>query len=289
MTSLGKIAFLGLGAMGQRMASRLAAGGHDVVVWSRSGVPSSAPLLAERGAKSIRAAVEAADFVLSMVTDDDASRAVWLTPDGGALNAMRAEAVVVECSTLSPGWVSTLALRARAAGFAFVEAPVVGSRPQAEAGGLVFLAGGDLPAVDRVRPILASIGSAVHHVGATPAGAYAKLIVNTLFGVQVAALAELLGFAGKAQLDLSALMQALDGLPVLSPSAKGAATGMLARRFDPMFPVELISKDFRYALAAAKEVDSSLPVARRAGEVFETGSGSGLADENLTAIAKLYA
>jgi 3-hydroxyisobutyrate dehydrogenase-like beta-hydroxyacid dehydrogenase len=275
--------------MGQRMAVRLVDAGYDVVVWSRSGVPDSVPALASRAAVSPRAAVRGADVVFSMLRDDEASQRVWLGRADGALAGMRKGALAVECSTLTPAHVSQLAASARSASIEFIEAPVVGSRPQAESGSLVFLAGGDALALDRARPILARMGSQVHHLGATPAGANAKLFVNALFGVQVAALAELLGFAKAAQLDLEKLFSALETLPVLSSAAKGAAVGMLARRFESMFPVQLVSKDLRYVLAAAEAVSSSLPVTRSVGDVFNAAMAAGLADENLTATAKLYA
>ncbi|MDB4989253.1 MAG: 3-hydroxyisobutyrate dehydrogenase [Myxococcaceae bacterium] len=288
MSEQTRIAFLGLGAMGQRMASRLEAAGWDVVVWSRSGVPASARSLSGRAVATAQAAVSGADLVFSMLKDDDASRAVWLSPSDGALSALRAGAVAVECSTLSPAWASELSERMARARRDFIEAPVVGSRPQAEAGSLVFLAAGDPRALDRVRPSLACMGGAVHHLGAAPAAAYAKLIVNALLGVQVAALAELIAFADRAELDLSSFMTALEGLPVLSAAAKNAAAGILARRFEPAFPVELMSKDLRYVLSAAEAVDRVLPVVQRVSEVFETGRSSGHAHENLTAVAKLY-
>lgn len=132
------------------------------------------------------------------------------------------------------------------------------------------------------------MGSAVHYVGASPAGSYVKLLVNALFGVQVAALAELLGFGAKAQLDMEMLMKALEGLPVLSPSAKGAAAGMLARRFEPMFPVDLAAKDLHYILKAASDLDCRVPTVRGASEAFDEGRAQGLGKENLTAIAHLY-
>jgi 3-hydroxyisobutyrate dehydrogenase len=287
MSDQTRVAFLGLGAMGGRMATRIADAGHHLRVWSRSGVSRTTPALSRLAAATAEEAVRTADIAFSMVTDDEASRALWSGPRG-ALRAMRPGAILVECSTLTPGWVSELALRARDVGVEFVEAPVVGSRPHAGDGDLIFLAGGDAAVVHRARPVLARMGNAVHHVGPTPTAAYAKLIANALFGVQVAALAELLGFAAKAPLDLEALMRALDVLPMLSPSAKGAAAGMLARRFDPMFPLELAAKDVRYALAAAEAVGSVLPLVRGASEVLERGRVHGLASENLTAIAKLY-
>jgi 3-hydroxyisobutyrate dehydrogenase len=282
-----KVALLGLGAMGARMAARLAGEDLGLAVWSRSGVPEGAPLLVRRLAPTAQAAVKDADVVISMVTDDHASRSIWL--DAGVLGSMRRGAIAVECSTLSPGWVSELVQHARGAGIAFVDAPVVGSRPQADAGNLIFLAGGETSVLDRLRPTLLHMGNAIHHLGSSPAGTYAKLLANALFTVQVATLAELLGFARRAQLDLSALEQALAGLPLMSPSAKTAMAAMRAGAFDPMFPLRLAAKDLRYATAAARATRSDMPMTCAASNVFERGNGSGLLEENLTAVAKLYA
>ncbi|HSC85678.1 MAG TPA: NAD(P)-dependent oxidoreductase [Polyangiaceae bacterium] len=280
------IAFLGLGAMGTRMASRLVSDDIDLRVWSRSGVPQGSPELGSIFAPTVAAAVKDVDLVIVMVTDDDASRAVWL--DAGALRGMRSGAVAVECSTLSPQWVSELARRAREAGVDFVDAPVVGSRPQAHAGGLIFLAGGDPSIVDGLRPTLLRMGPAVHHVGASPAGTRAKLVANALFAVQVAALGELVGVARRMGMDVAGLVQVLGELSVMSPAAKGAATGMLEGGFAPMFPLSLGAKDLRYAMAQADAVGSSVPMTCAASEVFQRGRSQGFSDENLTAIAKLY-
>lgn len=281
-----KVAFLGLGAMGRRMARRLSDAGVALTVWSRSGSTRS-ELPCATHAPTIAEAVAGADVVMAMVRDDVASREVWLGP-GGAIAHLRAGAIAIEHSTLGPAWVTDLATALQAVGARFVEAPVVGSRPQAEAGALVFLAGGSGETLARVGPLLARMGSAVHHVGDTPAGAHAKLIVNTLFAVQVAALAELFGFATKAGLDARALLDVLSGLPVLSAAAQGAAAGMVAGAFGPMFPVELVSKDLRYAVAAAETAGGRLPLGESAREVFDAGIAACLGDENLTAVAKLY-
>jgi 3-hydroxyisobutyrate dehydrogenase-like beta-hydroxyacid dehydrogenase len=282
--SSARVAFLGLGAMGQRMARRLADTGVELTVWNRSGTGS---FVGARHAANVQEAVADAQVVFSMVRDDAASRAVWLGADG-ALSCVRPDAMVIECSTVSPAWITELATAASRASVHLLDAPVVGSRPQAESGGLVFLAGGSLEVVERARPLLNRMGSAVHYVGASPAGSYVKLLVNALFGVQVAALAELLGFAAKAQLDMEMLMKALEGLPVLSPSAKGAAAGMLARRFEAMFPIDLAAKDFHYILKAAADLGSRVPTVRGVSEAFDEGRAQGLENENLTAIAKLY-
>jgi len=146
------IAFLGLGAMGARMAARLVAAGHAVAVWNRS-LAAAAPLVAA-GARLTATPAEAASgatVVFSMVTDDVAARRVWLGGDGAAA-ALRPGAVAIECSTVTPGWVRELAGGVAARGAHLLDAPVAGSRPQAEAGQLVFMVGGEAAALEAARP-----------------------------------------------------------------------------------------------------------------------------------------
>lgn len=289
-----RIAFLGLGAMGRRMARRLIDAGHDVTVWSRSAPLDAPPVLTARAAPSPAAAARGADVVVSMVTDDEASRAVWGDgSDGGderagALAALGRGALAIECSTLSPARVVELGEHVQAAGGLFLDAPVVGSRPQAEAGALVFLGGGEPRAFEAARPVFVALGQAAHHLGPTPSGALAKLVVNALFGTQVAALAELFGFARRSGLEPSTLGAALATLAVSSPAANAAASGMLAGRFEPMFPVTLVEKDLRYALAAAEAAGASTPLTGRVHHAFAEAAARGLGGENLTAVSKLY-
>jgi 3-hydroxyisobutyrate dehydrogenase len=282
-----KIGFLGLGAMGARMAARLVNDDTELKVWSRSGLPQGFPSLSHHLVPTAAAAVADAEIVIAMVTDDEASRAVWL--DSGALRDMRPGSLAVECSTLTPEWVGKLARQAQGEGVTFVDAPVIGSRPQADAGSLIFLAGGEASSLERLRPTLLRMGSAIHLLGASPAGAHAKLLANALFAAQVATLAEIVTLARRVQLDLPALARAFDGLPVMSLSAKSALTGMLAGAFAPLFPLRLAAKDLRYAVAEARAAGSDVPMTQTASELFERGIGCELAEENLTAVVKLYA
>jgi 3-hydroxyisobutyrate dehydrogenase len=188
MTEQQRVAILGLGAMGSRMASRLIDAGLAVTVWNRT--PAVAEALARTGARSAatpQAAALGAEVVISMVYDDEASRSVWLDPDDGALGGMSAGGLGIECSTLSPAHVVRLHEAAAAHGVAFLDAPLAGSRPQAEAGQLIFMVGGAVADVTRAEPVLLAMGSAVHRAGEAGAGSVVKLMVNTLFGSQLGA------------------------------------------------------------------------------------------------------
>lgn len=285
-----KITVLGLGAMGSRMAHRLiATGEHEVTVWNRS-AEACQPLI-HTGAKAAptpASAVIDSDLVLSMLRDDDAGRSVWLAPDTGALAAMTPGAVAVDSSTVTPTFSSELADHCARHGVEFLDAPVLGSRPQADAGALIFLAGGDPTVLHRVEPVLRQIGGAVHHTGPAGTGARMKLLANALFAVQVAAVAELLGSLRDTDLDPARAVDILATTPVASPAATAAATAMLGQTFPPAFPIELVSKDLRYATDDAALRDAAVPLTHAAAEAYEKALEYGHGAENLTGIIQLY-
>ncbi len=288
------IAFLGLGAMGRRMARRLLEAGYPLAVWNRT--PDRADALVADGARRAdtpRDAADGADVVIGMVTDDDASRAVWLGAgeDAGATGAVHglAEgAVALASSTLTPAWVQTLAGEVAARGAACLDAPVLGTRPQAEAGELIYFVGGDADALARVQPVVDAMGAAVHHVGPTGRGATLKLAVNALFGIQAAALGELLGFLRAAGIDDGDAVDVLGTLPVTSPKAKVVAELMAERTFDPLFPIDLVAKDFRYAVETAEAAGAAVPTTEAVRAVFERARAKGHGDANITGIARLF-
>jgi 3-hydroxyisobutyrate dehydrogenase len=283
------IAFLGLGAMGSRMAANLIKAGHTVTVWNRDAAKAE-PLLA-LGAKiagTPKAAAANADIVISMLRDDDASRQVWTSADTGALPAMRKGALAIECSTLTVHHIKDLAHKANTHGISFIDSPVAGSRPQADAAQLIFFAGGSAQDIAKAEPILKHMGGAVHHAGAAGSGAATKLMVNALFGIQLAAMAELIGFAKKSGFEVAKLVEIVGATPVCSPAAKIAAGGMLAGNFAPMFPIDLVAKDFSYVERTATSLSADMPIAKATATAFGKAIASGLAAENITAIAKLY-
>jgi 3-hydroxyisobutyrate dehydrogenase len=283
------IAFLGLGAMGSRMAANLLRSGFQVTVWNRSAAAIDALVAAgAHGAGSPAQAVAGADFVISMVRDDEASRQVWCDAQSGALTAMRPGAVAIESSTLSLEWTRELGRSAHDAGIALLDAPVSGSRPAAEAAQLVFLVGGDAAVLARAESVLKAMGSAIHHVGPLGAGTLAKLATNALLGIQVTALAEVIGLLQRNGSDVARTLRAIAGTPVWAPVANYLAGSMLNADFRPQFPVALIDKDFGYGLAAAAS-GASAPTLAAARAVFHQGVEQGLGDLNMTAVARLFA
>jgi len=284
-----RVAVLGLGAMGSRMAANLLKAGFGVTVWNRtSDAAESLVAAGARQAKTPKEAAFGAAFVMAMVRDDEASRTVWLDPETGALSGMESDAVAIESSTLTPDWVRELAAAAAARGVALLEAPVSGSRPQAEAGQLVYLVGGDEATLKRAEPVLKAMGSAIHHVGPTGAGALVKLATNALLGTQVTVLAELIGMLKAAGVDAGRAMQAISGTSVWAPVAGYLSGTMLAGNFAPQFPVELIEKDFGYTVGAAGSPEA-VPTIAAARDVFRRAIEVGLGRENMTGVVRLFA
>lgn len=285
---MAKIAFLGLGAMGSRMVPHLIAGSHELVLWNRNAAKAAA--VADkyvRIAASPRQAARDAEFVIAMLRDDEASRHVWLDPDEGALAGLSARATAIECSTLSLDWTRTLAQQCRSRDVSFLDAPLAGSRPQAEARQLIFTVGGETETVHKAEPVLLAMGAALHHAGPTGSGMALKLALNALFAIQVAAMAELIGMLRRQGLDPVRATEIMGTTPVCSPAAKVAAQMMLAEVFAPLFPIKLVAKDLGYALAAAG-LETTGPMIAAAEAVYGHALAQGLGGDHLTSIVQLY-
>ena len=282
------IAFLGLGAMGSRIAANLSQAGYELHVWNRTQARCN-PLV-EKGATAHASPCEAAqqaDIVIAMVRDDRASRAVWLDEDTGALAGMARDAVAIECSTLSLDWCTQLADHMTTRQVRFLDAPVVGSRPQSEVHQLIHLVGGDPDTLHRVEAVLEASAGAIHHIGKPGAGMAMKLAVNALFSIQVAALGELLGFLARQGIENAAAAALLGQLPVTSPAARVTAAAIASGNFAPLFPIELVHKDLGYAINAAAPV-SSLPLTANAQALFAQAIQHSCGSENINAVAKIF-
>lgn len=286
---MSRITVLGLGAMGSRMAANYSNAGHDVTVWNRTAaiVDALADARAVTSATSPSQAAVGADVVVSMVSDDDAAVGVWLGDDG-ALAAMRHDAIAVESSTLTPATVRRLAAAAVARGVRFVEAPVVGSRPQADAGSLGYLLGGDQDAIDAVMPVIEiNAGSAIR-VGECGDAAIMKLAVNGLFAAQVAAYAEVVGVLERSSLDVDAVIATLSSLPITSPGLQRILGLIADREFDPNFPIRLVAKDLGYLVDASGDLGAAVPMVEAARAAFERARDDDLGDLDIAGIASSY-
>ncbi len=282
-----RVALLGLGTMGRGMAQNLLKAGFPLAVYNRT--PSKAAALAELGAVIAATPAEAAaraSVVISMVADDDASRAAWLG-ESGALPAMSPGAIAVECSTLSPAWIAQLAGHCSRKSVRLVEAPVTGSRAQAEQGHLTFLAAGDRQTIDALRPILQCMSKEVVNLGPIGCGAQLKLINNFLCGVQAASFAEAVAWIERTNLDQSAALEFLKRGAAGSGILSAMADRMTRRTYEVNFLLRLMAKDLRYAQAAAFHHGVTLSTAQGAEKLFEEASRQGHGEQDMAAVVEV--
>jgi 3-hydroxyisobutyrate dehydrogenase len=283
-----KAAFIGLGAMGSRMAANLLKAGHEVTVCDLA--PDAVKRLADSGAKTAASAREAAegnDFVLTMVRDDEISRKVWLDATTGALAGMKPGAIAIECSTITPAWARELGDAISKTGIAMLEAPVSGSTPQAQNAQLVFLVGGDAETLKHVEPLLKSMGSGVQYAGPVGAGALAKLVTNTLMGVQLAIIAEMIGMLKRQGVEPKQVLNAVAATPLWSSHLTSDADSMLSGNFESHFPIKLLVKDLNYTVKTAGG-DASVPTVSAVRDLFQKALNEQLGDLNMTAVVKLF-
>jgi 3-hydroxyisobutyrate dehydrogenase len=260
-----KVAFIGLGRMGHGMAGRYLDAGFSVAVWNRS--KAKAEDLIARGARwaaSPADAADGADAVVTMVADDEASRAVWLGKDGAAAT-MKAGSLAIECSTVSHQHALDTARELRGRGLTYIDCPVTGLPQAAASGKLTLLVGAEPADLDSAKPYLAPIGDVIRHFGAVGTGTVFKLINNLMGAVQIASLAEGVAMAEQAGLDMNLVAEALATGAVASPQVIRHSKRMVARDFSgASFTSALRYKDAVYAVKLAESLLADTPLVGRA-------------------------
>jgi 3-hydroxyisobutyrate dehydrogenase len=251
--------------MGHGMAGRYLDAGFTVAVWNRS--KAKATDLIARGALWATSPEDAAidaDAVVTMVADDEASSAVWLTKDGAAAN-MKAGTLAIECSTVSYQHTLDMARELHSRGLIYIDCPVTGLPEAAAVGKLTLLVGADAADLDKARPFLAPIGSTIRHFGPVGTGTVFKLINNLIGAVQIASLAEGIAIAEQAGLDMQRVAEALATGAVASPQVIRHSRRMIDRDFSgASFTAALRHKDAEYAVRLAETLLPGVPVSRAA-------------------------
>jgi 3-hydroxyisobutyrate dehydrogenase len=260
-----RVAFIGLGRMGLGMAGRYIEAGFDVSLWNRS--RAKAEDLIARGAHWATSPGDAAvdaDAIVTMVADDEASRAVWLGEQGAGTSA-KPGTLAIECSTVSYAHALELARELRSRGLIYIDCPVTGLPDAAASGKLTLLVGAEPVDLERARPFLAPLSTTIRHFGAVGTGTVFKLINNLMGAVQIASLAEGVAMAEKAGLDMKLVAESLATGAVASPQVIRHSWRMIARDFSgASFTAALRHKDAAYAVALAETLLPGVPVGRAA-------------------------
>lgn len=286
MTTIG---FVGLGAMGGRIAGRLLASGHPLVGWNRSEA-KAAPLI-ELGLvwrETPREVAETAEVVFSMVTDDAALEAIAAGADG-LLAGLAPGKIWVDMSTVSPGTSSALSGQARSLGAGMLDAPVSGSVREAETGTLTIMVGGEAPTFAAVERLLGELGQTVRHIGTNGQGLLLKLAVNVSLAAQMLAFSEGVLLAERGGIARELAVDVMAGSSIGSPFLRGRVPLILDLPDGAWFDVELAHKDIRLALSTGHSEQVPLPSAALADEWLTKATSLGYGRRDLASLLTVLA
>lgn len=282
------VGLIGLGLMGKPMARNILKAGLPLVVWNRT--KSRAEELAGDGARvaaSARDCAAQADVLITIVSDPPALEAV-LWGENGALAGLRKGSVLVDSSTVAPELARRAAAACAERGAEFLDAPVTGGTWGAEKGELVFMIGGEAKTVERVRPVLETVGKRFFHVGPHGAGQTIKLAMNLILALQVQALAEALALVTRAGIDGEKLVEVMQSSMARAAVLDVKAPMILKQDYAPSFPLRLMHKDIELAVALAGQLGVNLPAAAAACATYSEVKAAAHEDVDYAAVARFW-
>src|SRR5271168_1476052 len=280
-----KLGFIGLGNMGSRIAQRLLDHGYPLVAYDMN-IAKAESVVAKRGfaAKNILELTRTVDVILSCLTNDEAVQSVYAGPEGVFARA-RPGTIVLEMSTISPESSRELHRLGAKSGIEVLDVAISGSTPAAEQGILTLLAGGNKELFQAAEPIFQAIAKQYFLLGGPGSGTAMKLVVNTLLGVGMQAIAEAVVLGEKAGLDRKTLLDVLSKTAVVAPAHVGKLARVATNDYSPQFPLSLMNKDFGLILRAAGKTDVSMPVTEAAFRVNSEELAAG-GDEDFSAVLR---
>jgi 3-hydroxyisobutyrate dehydrogenase-like beta-hydroxyacid dehydrogenase len=279
------IGFVGTGLMGAGMARSLIRKGHQVRIYNRTRAKAEA--VAQMGgevADSPADAARDADVIVTMLADPAALLAV-VEGENGILKTIKPGAVLIDSSTVSPPVTLKVLELLKSKGADMLDAPVFGSKNEAEKGELGFIVGGDKEVIARVQSVLDCMGR-TNHVGGNGMGASAKLVVNLVIAGTLQAFNESMVLATKAGLDPDAMLKIILSSRAKSGIIEMKAPQIMKRDFTPFFPLQLMAKDMRLVLESAASLGVQLPFATALSGIYAGCLNDGLGTEDFAATIK---
>jgi len=278
-----RVAFLGLGIMGSRMAANLARAGFELSVWNRTAET------AEKFAGSHRATVaatpadaaEGAEIVITMLVDGPQVEEVLTSA------APAAGTLCVDCSTIGPAATREIGAQLSERGASMLDAPVTGSAPRAEDGTLTIMAGGSAEDFERARPVLEAMGTLVVHAGPLGHGQMVKVINNAVAATNTATVGQALLVAARAGVDLDALVKVMAAGSGGSTMLELKAGPMREHDYTTLFKLEHMLKDVRLCLEEGQAAGAPFPLAALTREILSAAMGRGLGDADFAALIEV--
>jgi 3-hydroxyisobutyrate dehydrogenase-like beta-hydroxyacid dehydrogenase len=270
-----KLGFVGVGYMGRPIAQRLLESGFQLTAYDRD--RRKAEQLIRYGgtvAESVAELSSSCNVVLSCLLNDEAVLNIYRGPDGVFANAHRGS-LVIDMSTVSPQTSQELSRLGSEAGVDALDVTISGSTPAAEQGALILFGGGDQGCFDAAESIFRVIARKYFYLGPSGFGATMKLVVNTMLGIGMQAIAEAVALGEKAGLDRNRLLDVLSQTAVVAPAHVGKLQRAIHGDYSPQFPLRLMKKDFSLILNLAAAVGAQMPATRAAFEVNAAQSAQG--------------
>lgn len=279
-----KVGFIGLGIMGQPMALNLMKAGFELSVYNRT--RDKAAPLEKAGARVAATPADAArdaDFVMSIVSDSAASEQVLVGKDG-ALETVKAGAIVIDSATISPVVSRKLACHVAGKGASFLDAPVTGSKHGAEKGELTFMIGGERETFERAMPVLRVLGKKHIYCGTHGAGLSAKLAQNVIQSTMIEIFAEGFVLAAKSGVKPETMMEIVQSSMARAALTDFKAPFIFKGDFTPYFPLKWMHKDLTLAMEAAFAQGVPMPAAAAVKEVYGAARAQGKGDLDYAAV-----
>ena len=284
-----RLGWVGAGRMGQALAARLLAAGHDVAVYNRT--RAKAESLAEAGATVVDSPAELSDreVVFTMVAGPDDFKEVVLGPAGVLSGNGSLPRVIVDLTTVSPDASAAVRDEAAGRGVALIAAPVSGNPKVVAAGRVTLVASGPSDAYEAVEPLLTLLGAGVTYVGDGEKARLAKICHNLMLGVVAQCMAEITVLAEKGGMSRAAFLDFLNGSVMGSMFTRYKTPAYVNLDYTPTFTPLLLRKDFDLGFETARELDVPMPVAAAAQQAIQALIGSGHTDEDFAALLEQQA
>jgi len=282
-----RLGFIGLGYMGSRIARRLLNAGYPLIVFNRDRAKAEA--LRADGAEvaaDVGELASAVDVIFSCVADEKAVQAVYLNP-GGVLDHVRQGTIAVDMSTVKPDTAQKLSHAGRKRAIDFLDVAISGSTPAAESGTLTLFAGGDRRVFEVIEPILPAISKQSFYMGPSGSGLAMKLVVNTLLGVGMQAIAEALALGTGLGIQRDLLCETLGKTAVVAPAHIGKLANAKTDNYPAQFPMRLMHKDFGLITSKAAALGIAMPATVEAAKMNALEAAAAGEEEDFSAVVRL--
>jgi len=278
---------MGLGIMGSAMAANIHQAGYPLTVYNRT--PAKAEPWARQGvgvAASPNALAQDSDIIILMVTGPEAiDQLLW--GEGGAAPALNNGKTLINMSSVSPRYTRELHRRLASTGVTFIDSPVSGTKQPAEQGTLIILAGGPADKIEELKPLWLTMGKKVIYCGEVGQGSMMKMFINLLIGVMMEGFAEIINFGRLGGLSLAAMLDTVFSGAMDSPMFHAKAPNLEKREYPVAFPLKHLTKDLKFVVDTAYELNAPVPAAHTLLHLFEAGVAQGWGDEDISAIARV--